>query len=237
MKIDEFFDKGYYINLDRRLDRKNQFIEEALEVNLLDFFERYPGVEPNFNGIPPEDSVALSYRKLGACAESHVNIIKKAVDLKLNNVIIFEDDIKFYNDGDIPGIKLIEAGLDTLSTIEDWDIVYFGAVFKNFNVEQIGNHLVKANEILTSHAWGINKSAYSRFLNYKPNNGLNLDFDGPLDSYLGNDFNLNKFVVTPLAIYQRCDTLSDCNLYEDAFIKSVNCVGPWLNNYANLIIK
>ena len=32
MKINDFFEKGYYLNLDRRTDRKVEFEEEAEQI-------------------------------------------------------------------------------------------------------------------------------------------------------------------------------------------------------------
>jgi GR25 family glycosyltransferase involved in LPS biosynthesis len=236
MKIEEFFDAGYYINLDRRTDRKQQFEEEVSKLNLIEFFKRFSGVEANIEDIDPDDQLRISYRKHGACGESHVNIIKQAIERNLNNVVIFEDDIKLYDDGPESSKSIIESGLDTLYTIPDWDIVYFGAIIKDFEVKAVGKNLVKAEGLLTTHAWGINSTIFHKFLNYKPNNGSSPDFDGPIDSCFGNDSSLNKYVINPLTVYQRCDTLSDCNAQEDANIFTTDCVGPWLANYSFLIL-
>ena len=40
MKINEFFENGFYINLDRRPDRRIEFETEMEKYGLKDFFER-----------------------------------------------------------------------------------------------------------------------------------------------------------------------------------------------------
>jgi len=70
---------SFYINLDYRTDRKEQFEEECKKMNL--------EVE-RFSAITHEKAPI-------GCSESHLSILKKARDSKLDHVTIFEDDFQF----------------------------------------------------------------------------------------------------------------------------------------------
>jgi GR25 family glycosyltransferase involved in LPS biosynthesis len=70
---------SFYINLDSRPDRKQQFEEECKKMKLE--VERFSAIKHKIGGI--------------GCTESHLNVLKKARDLKLEYVTIFEDDFQF----------------------------------------------------------------------------------------------------------------------------------------------
>jgi GR25 family glycosyltransferase involved in LPS biosynthesis len=70
---------SFYINLDSREDRREQFEEECKKMNIN--VERFSAIKNEKGGI--------------GCTESHLNVLKKARDLKLESVIIFEDDFQF----------------------------------------------------------------------------------------------------------------------------------------------
>jgi len=70
---------SFYINLDSREDRREQFEEECKKMNIN--VERFSAIK-NSNGA------------IG-CSESHIAVLKRARDLKLDSVIIFEDDFQF----------------------------------------------------------------------------------------------------------------------------------------------
>lgn len=70
---------AFYINLDHRNDRKEQFEEECRKMNLT--VERFP-------------AVLKSPGALG-CAHSHRNLIRLARERKYPYVIVFEDDFEF----------------------------------------------------------------------------------------------------------------------------------------------
>lgn len=75
-------DRIFYINLDKREDRKRE-IEQELELyDLLNNAERIPGIYTPSRGI------------LG-CTMSHLNAIKLAKERNYKNVLILEDDYQF----------------------------------------------------------------------------------------------------------------------------------------------
>lgn len=75
-------DHIFYINLDRRADRREQIEEELNKFELP--FERFP-------------AIALDMGILG-CGLSHLSVFKKAKERGYKNVLIFEDDFYFLVD-------------------------------------------------------------------------------------------------------------------------------------------
>ena len=236
MKIQDFFKESFYINLDTRVDRKEQFENEINEYNLKTFIKRYPACTPKIDDVG-DDYQLLGYRKHGACGRSHRNIVQYAKDKNLENILIFEDDATFYNDGEISAIEIIERALDTLNGISDWDLFYMGGIIFDDEINKPFDNLLKVDKILTTHAWGINKKCYDTILKYRPGDGFSDEFDSPIDGNIGLNTNLNKFLAYPLAIYQRSNILSDCAIRNDGVILKSDDVTPWIKNYNKNIKK
>jgi len=77
-----FIDKIYYINLDKRRDRKELLEEEFDKMQIpKDKIERFPAF----------------YNEEGmiGCNQSHLEVLKLALKNNYENVLIFEDDFKF----------------------------------------------------------------------------------------------------------------------------------------------
>ena len=236
MKIENFFKEAFYINLDSRTDRKEQFENEIKEYGLDSFIKRSSASIPKIDDVG-NDYGLLGYRRHGACGKSHKNLIQYAKDKNLDNILIFEDDATFYNDGDLRAIEIIENALDVLNTIPDWDLFYMGGIIFDEEINKPFGNLLKVDKILTTHAWGINKKCYDTILKYKPGDGYTNDFDGPIDSYIGLNTNLNKFLAYPLAIYQRPNIVSDCAISRDGNNLRSDDVSPWVKNYNKNIRK
>jgi glycosyl transferase family 25 len=79
----EYIDKIFYINLDKRTDRKQEIEEELTRMGLN--AERYPAIHTPQSGIV-------------GCGYSHLNVLKMARDQRLKNVLILEDDFMFLVD-------------------------------------------------------------------------------------------------------------------------------------------
>lgn len=70
---------AFYINLDSRTDRREQFEEECRKMNLE--VERFPAVARNPGGL--------------GCSYSHRDVIRLAKERGYSSVMIFEDDFEF----------------------------------------------------------------------------------------------------------------------------------------------
>jgi glycosyl transferase family 25 len=127
MKIDEFFSKTYCINLLKRKDRWNEFVNEMDKYSITNY-ERYEAV----NGDLIRNKTKLLNGELGVL-QTHYNIIKHCKKNNINSVLIMEDDVVFNEE-----INNISEYMKLIP--ENWDFIYFG-----------GNHIygkppVKINE-------------------------------------------------------------------------------------------
>jgi hypothetical protein len=197
MKIQDFFQKGYYINLDHRTDRKECFLKDMKEQGLDGFFERFPAF----------------YHKAGdfeyhtthqACGRSMVTVIKKAYDAGYENVLLFEDDAYFLEGG----LEAVEKSLDTLSKIDDWHMIYFGSMLCDHELNLVGENLLKQKTLLTAHAVGYSRKAMEKIIDvWKWDVGGGAAIDG----WYANEIFFNKYVTYPLAVVQYEHRPSDLN--------------------------
>ena len=75
----------YYINLDHRLDRKQQILDEIKKLGGVSDIVRIPGIYDKKRG------------HLG-CSKSHIRALETFIDSGLDNCIIFEDDFQFLHE-------------------------------------------------------------------------------------------------------------------------------------------
>lgn len=199
MKIQDFFEKGYYINLDRRPDRRTLFEQQMSQYGLIDFLERRSA----------EDSLLrpdVTYKQ-HFCSYSFYKTFQDAYSKGYNNIVVFEDDFVFLNE-ETNGIDNIQNGLDQLVNFSDWDIVYFGGYIFDKEVHQVTPNLLKADTVLTLHGYGVSRRGLEKLLDFKPFE------DSAFDGWIGQRPWINKYVVYPLSSYQRTIS-SDLDAFGD----------------------
>ena len=198
MKINEFFQKGYYINLNRRPDRKHLFEQEMEKYGLGGFCERFSGLD----AIVEPDFIKKHYY----CAQTFFNLFKKIYDEGHENVVIFEDDAYFYDEpNQLTGNELVQNALDELQNFPNWDMIYFGG-HPIREVDVVSKTLMKAPTILTLHAVGYKRNVIKRILDeYHP------FVDCAIDGWLGQRHDIVKYLVNPIAMPQR-DGVSDLDM-------------------------
>lgn len=189
MKINEFFEKGYYINLDRRPDRDELFKNEMKKVGLENFVERV-SAEDSINELDP-------MKKHYYCAASYHKIFKRAYEEKYEKIIIFEDDAAFYDDRDISSIDLISNAFDELEKFSDWEMIFLGGC-PLYHMEIVSKSLAKVGWVLGTHAVGYKRSVIEKVVKeYVPFK------DGTIDGWYSNSPSINKYLINPFAMYQR----------------------------------
>ncbi len=153
MHVNDFFDKVYCINLERREDRWQQCTKEFDRLGIE--VERFEAIDGNTCGL---DSAAppLNWTKMKAggvgCTLSHVKILKKAKANGYKNVLVLEDDIEFCE-------NFLEEASDFLNTVpKDWDLIYMGGNHLQ-PPEQIGG-IYKCKFTLTTHLIATNYTIY-----------------------------------------------------------------------------
>lgn len=216
MKIENFFDKGYYINLDRRTDRRQHFEQEISKIGLRHFFERFSGHD-NLYEFKSDDIL----HKHHWCGSSYHRLFKIIAEKNIQKVIVFEDDIIFYNEGSKPALQIIEEALDDIQNIPDWDIIYFGG-HPCEPVYKITENISTPKFMLGMHAVGYSRRAIETMLTYKPFE------DSAIDGWLSSRANLKKYMTNFLAIAQ-ADGTSDL----DASGKSVG-LNDFVRKYKTL---
>jgi hypothetical protein len=153
MKLNEYFDKIYCINLDRRTDRWEEcekiFSKYGLEVER---FSAIDGSKNNYNLGYPYDSEL-------AGAISHTKVLEKAKELKLKNVLILEDDVDFVDDL----VKLFTELIKRLP--ENWDGLLFGGNHVGGGT-MINENILKVNRSYALHCYGINSKVFDETIDF-----------------------------------------------------------------------
>jgi GR25 family glycosyltransferase involved in LPS biosynthesis len=151
--LNNFFDKIYCINLDRRTDRWEEcqkiFTKLGLEV------ERFSAIDGKQLTLP-HGSV---YNAEIAGAMSHTNVLKYAKEKGYKNILILEDDVEFHPDTN----KLFDEFSKQLP--KDWEMVFFGgnhvggAIPVSENIQRLfGSYAI--------HAYGIREDVYDIIIKF-----------------------------------------------------------------------
>lgn len=203
-----FFDKIYCINLDSRPDRWRYVGDHFNKFGLKNGVERFSAIDVRSDPALRKHETLLkdnfSLLAMCGCMLSHRKIIESAKRSDLDNVLIFEDDVKILesNIGDV-GRSLSEL------TELDWDIFYLGATYL-FTLKAVGLHLINVpNGAYATHAIAYNSSVFDQILELLPSKPLEFlqsnQFDvNAIDKWLQSDlFDHRKFYGTnPIMVVQ-----------------------------------
>lgn len=233
--INTFFDKIYYINLDRRNDR-NETIKRGLIESGIYNIERVAGIDGNLfldefivnRNIPVKRTVGYY-----GCFLSHLNVIKRAYNDNLNNVLILEDDVAIHSNLDFEFNKIMNY---INHKQMQWDILYLGHVnyngvyniseeeSKNWTINKIKNNsAIYSKNVWGCHAYALNRNAMKEIIDYYESNGHFYELDRVLAGALKDK--LKYITVYPQLFVQR-DTKSDTtnidSIDNDHFVYAVN---------------
>ena len=134
----DYFDQIYYINLDRRPDRK-----ELAELELKD-----EGIKAvRISGVEHENPAH-------GCHLSHAKIFKDAIDNGYDRILIFEDDVQFFPNAS----KNIKNSLEELPP--KWDMFYLGANLDAYSAYEISPHIAKLEGAFATHAYAVRRNLF-----------------------------------------------------------------------------
>ena len=203
MKLNDFFDKIFVINLERRPDRLEKFKKIAEILNFeFEIFKAYDGkqIEDDFvyNNKPINITQNQYYRGFdtyskGAlgCLLSHLDIIKKSKDMGYKKILILEDDVEFHID--------FNKRFDdfTLSFNKEWDMIYFsGSILETSDDYGYYKKLISCH---TTHSYAVCESIYEYLIE---NIEKNL-YISPIDlTYSIVQSNIKSFITIPFLTYQ-----------------------------------
>jgi GR25 family glycosyltransferase involved in LPS biosynthesis len=162
LNINEYFDRIFYLNLDKDAKRNDSILSQFKELNITNF-ERVAGVE--VDDLPMrtkyrnfiKDDLKYIKGQLG-CREAHLSAIRLAKIRGYDRILILEDDITF--------LEHPAALLDANQWLHhDWDMLYFGGLVEPFF----------RNQIVCAHAYGVNSTLFDDILQMGPASGMEID--------------------------------------------------------------
>lgn len=165
MKVNEYFDKVFYINSNSRIDRYRNMQKRLSDLNIsAERFEAIKGGELDSRILEFGDSKKnLNNGEIG-CFQSHRAIYKKAIDQNIDKLFILEDDALFCENFN----AVFEESIKNVP--DDWQMIYFG----QFNYDELGTisgsktaaikenvsgNVYKANRCWLTHAYAIRNCA------------------------------------------------------------------------------
>ncbi len=154
--LSDYFACTYIINLAERKDRRKAILGELQRVGM----PLSPGRVELFPAVKPKER--MGFPSLGArgCFLSHYRILSDALERKLANVLIVEDDLMISPDLQ----RCWEAMLVQLNS-QDWGIVYLGHIEKA--PENAPPQLVPFYQpVITSHFYAVNGPVIPRLVEY-----------------------------------------------------------------------
>jgi hypothetical protein len=193
MKLVDFVDAVFYINLPARQDKDVAIRQHLSELGLLDKTIRVPGVTPADLGFAPDANghYEIFHYSCGNAA-AHLDIVKRADAAGMENILVLEDDGRIYADEGDP-LAITERAISQIQNIPDWEILFLGATVGDERLQMVAPNLVKAAVTVCSHAFILNRRAFPAIL---PGHWKNA-----YDCCLSNGFR-QKYVVYPLNAIQ-----------------------------------
>ncbi len=146
--ISDYIDMVFYINLDKRDDRRNDIERELVSYNLN--FERYPAIE-------------ISYFGCLGCSYSHYNAVCLAKERGYKNILILEDDFTFV----ISNREFQKQMENFFKSNIDYDVCLFSYNLHDY-METEYDFLYKVNYAQTTSGYLVNEKYYDTLIqNYK----------------------------------------------------------------------
>jgi len=155
--INEWFDKVFYINLAKDVERNSNILEELSKYNITNF-ERVEGVM--YDSIPNKN-LWRNFNKtdnkyvlgsLGA-RDSHLKVVGIAKERCYKRILILEDDITFVTNPNRIDIN------------QEWDMLYLGGM--------IETHF--RNQIVGAYAYALSENIYDDIINMAIPSGMEID--------------------------------------------------------------
>ena len=167
--LEKYFDKIYCINLDRRTDRWEHFLNQSKKFGL-NKFERVSAVDGSKLNLSDFGNY-LNHGELGLVLTT-IKIFEDSIQNNYQKILILEDDCVFEN-------ELIKINLFFESLPSDWDMIYFGG---NHNEHGgypepivINQHVKKVSYTYSSHMIGFNIKIYEKIISLLKTNQFPID--------------------------------------------------------------
>ena len=191
--IFDYFDGGFYLNLDKRIERRESFEKKSKEAGFN--VERFPAIQLKEGDVPNQFNGKDWHIKI-SCTYSHFEMIKEAKKRGLKNCLIFEDCI-FVNGF----VNKVKECIKELKDIQ-WDIFYMGGE-PSGECNIITNNLAKCTAgMYATHAYVINESFYDKVLSIPYKLGV-------IDTLYMSMYSSNYYMCRELLAWQDDEFESD----------------------------
>lgn len=206
--INNYFDKIYCINLDRRFDRwikvSNDFKRLGINVKR---FSAIDGLDINYG----DDNFTI------ACLLSHIEVIKDAKKNNFKRVLIFEDDVIFEKDF----LKKVEV-IKNLN----WKLLYLGSSQFSWSKILKSDSFYSCNKTLGSFAYAVDFTIYDDILCFLDD--IHKPYDHHLVDLQKKHKDKSKVIYPNLVI----STVNDSDIRESKSMSEYSKVVIWdLHNY------
>jgi hypothetical protein len=200
--LKEYFDRIYVINLPERTDRRRDMLRELQKVGL----PLEPGKVEIFSAIRPSTAAGFANTGVRGCFLSHFNILRRAREAELKNVLIMEDDLTMS-----PRFLADAAGLVRQLQGTEWAFAYFGHIEK---VEAAGPTALvpHAGPLRTTHFLSIDSTVFDRLFAFMeliqqrpaghPDGGP-MPVDGAYSTFRMQNPDVRTLIATPNLGWQR----------------------------------
>lgn len=199
--LNNYFEKIYCVNLDKRIDRweesKEQFEKHNLNV------DRFSAVD----GSIMEGEEFEQFKKTGqlngvcdghiGCSFSHLQVVRSLKSDGLKNALVLEDDVQFDDELNKKLSSIMEQVPD------NWDMLYFGGNHAANNPNSPGKlvkvteNIFKTTHCLTTHSYAIKNTVYDKIISC-------INGTAPIDtSYSRVQPYINCYVIRPHLAWQR----------------------------------
>ena len=192
--IFNYFDGGFYLNLDKRTERREAFERRSKEAGFE--VERFPAIQLKEGDVPNPFNGRDWHIKI-SCTYSHFEMIREAKRRGWKNCVIFEDDCVF-EDGFVDKVKKC---IDELKD-KEWDLFYMGGEPCGW-CDSVSDRLAKCTAgMYATHAYVINESFYDKVINLPYTIGV-------IDTLYMSMYSNNYYICKELLAWQDDDFESD----------------------------
>jgi len=139
---------AFYINLDKRADRRDLIEEEFKKMDIS--VERFPAIETNPGML--------------GCHLSHLTVLKKAKQMGLKNVLIFEDDFQFLVDK-----ETLNNHLNAFFKLDlEYDVLFLA--YNCLHTESLNEIVSRTKDVQTASGYIVHQRFYDKLIeNFETN--------------------------------------------------------------------
>lgn len=186
MNLNQYFDKIYCINLERRPDKWVQCMEQ---------FDRFGIVAERFDGHEPTKDLSSGEIYGGGnsgCTNSHRGVLELIAHHRFERALVLEDDFQIVYDDFQERFDYI---VDQVPN--DWDMLFLGGHYPAKPKKRVAPNVIRFNTMLTTSSYGVTWKMAKKMAPH-------IFGVGPIDNlYHAFQTTHNCYIFSPRLIVQR----------------------------------